>query len=650
MNRKVLLVIFALVVTLSSVAQRKKSNDTDPVKSFVASFEHSPGFIDFYWDKKKDQVYIFIEKFDEEFIYVNSLAAGVGSNDIGLDRGQLGSTRIVRFDRHGPKVFLTQPNYWYRALSNNEAEVKAVRDAFASSVVWGFKIEKENKEGVLVNITDFLLRDAHGVVGRLNRTNQGSYNLDKTRSAIYADRTKNFPDNTEFENILTFKGTPKGGYVRSVVPSANSITVRQHHSFVRLPDDGYVKRKHDPRAGFFGVSYFDFAIPIEEPIDKKFISRHRLKRKDPTAARSEAVDPIVYYLDPGTPEPIRSALLDGAKWWNQAFEAAGYIDAFQVKMLPEDADPLDVRYNVIQWVHRSTRGWSYGSSVRDPRTGEIIKGHVSLGSLRVRQDFLIAEGLLSPYNSDEVPDDMKEMALARIRQLSAHEVGHTIGLAHSYAASASERASVMDYPHPYIKLTNGKVDLSEAYDDKIGEWDKIAIRYGYSDFGSEDQEKLNRILLDAHDKGILFISDRDARATGGAHPSAHLWDNGTDASEELDRVMEVRKVALDNFSLNNIRAGEPYSNLEDRLVPIYLFHRYQTEAAVKVIGGVNYSYGVRGQPEFVNEIVPKGEQVKALNSVLATLSPEALTLNKSIIDLIPPPAFGYERSSGVIQS
>jgi hypothetical protein len=643
MTRHLSVFLFLFLIVFNSSAQRKKPQ-SDPVESFVKTFTHYPGFIDFFWDQEKDQIYLLIKEFNKEVIYINSLAAGVGSNDIGLDRGQLGQTRIVSFERHGPKVFLSQPNYRYRAESENQAEVKAVKDAFAVSVIWGFKVEKESPNGVLINATDFFIRDAHGVTARLARTKQGSYSLDKTRSAMYEQGTLNFPENSEFEAILTFTGKAEGAYVQSVTPTASSVTVRQHHSFVKLPDDEYTPREHDPRAGFFGISYYDYATPIDQPLVKRYISRHRLKKKDPTAAKSEPVEPIIYYLDPGTPEPVRSALLDGARWWNQAFEDAGYINAFRVEMLPEDAHPLDVRYNVIQWIHRSTRGWSYGSSVRDPRTGEIIKGHVSLGSLRVRQDFLIAEGLLSPYATEDVPDDMMEMALARIRQLSAHEVGHTIGLAHNYAASTSSRASVMDYPHPYVKLTNGNIDLSEAYDDKIGAWDKIAISYGYSDFGSEDKSKLNDILLKAHDQGILFISDRDARAQGGAHPDAHLWDNGSNVSDELERVMEVRKVALDNFSLNNIREGEPYSNLEDRLVPVYLFHRYQLEAAVKLIGGEKYTYGVKGQPEFVNQIIPKADQEQALKAVLGTLSPKQLALNESIVKLIPPMAFGYSRS------
>jgi hypothetical protein len=656
---RILLVSWFIALTVGVQAQKKKTEAQAPastpsgIAAKVMGMKHHPGYFDFYYDEKQDKVFLVIDKFDTEFLYVNSLPAGIGSNDIGLDRGQLGNERIVKFDRRGPKILLVQPNLRYRAITSNADERTAVEQAFAQSVLWGFTVVTEEAGKVLVDATDFYMQDAHDVIGTLRNQQQGNYSLDKSRSAFYLPRTKNFPQNTEVEVTLTFTGQATGGYIRSVTPTPNNVTVRQHHSFVQLPDGNYKPRKFDPRAGYFEMSYYDYATPISEPIEKQFITRHRLEKKDPSAAMSEAVEPIIYYLDRGTPEPIRSALLDGARWWNQAFEAAGYKDAFRVEIMPEGADPMDVRYNVIQWVHRSTRGWSYGSSVTDPRTGEIIKGHVSLGSLRVRQDFLIAEGLLAPYEDGKtVSAEMQEMALARLRQLSAHEVGHTIGLAHSYASSTEELASVMDYPHPIAKVVNGKIDLSKAYDDKIGAWDKVSVAFGYQHFpnGTNEDAALEKIIQDGLKSGLTFLSDQDARPQGSSHPYAHLWDNGSDAADELKRVMEVRAVALKNFGEKNIRAGAPMAMLEEALVPMYFFHRYQVEAASKIIGGLNYRYALRGDGQPVTELVPAATQMKALDALLNTISPASLALPENLIKIIPPRPLGYQRSREVIRT
>jgi hypothetical protein len=554
---------------------------------------------------------------------------------------------VVKFQRSGPRVLLIQPNYSYRALTDNPDERRAVEDAFALSVLWGFEVAAEEANRVLVDASAFFLRDAHDVIGTLRRTQQGNYRLEASRSAFSLPHTKNFPKNTEVEVILTFVGDDPGPWVRQVVPTPQAITVRQRHSFIELPDTNYRMRAFDPRAGYFGISYMDYAAPISEPITKRFIARHRLQKKNPSAAVSEPVRPIVYYLDRGTPEPIRSALLEGARWWNQAFEAAGYKDAFRVELMPEGADMMDVRYNVIQWVHRSTRGWSYGSTVVDPRTGEIIKGHVSLGSLRVRQDYLIAEGLLAPYEEGKpLNPAMQEMALARLRQLSAHEVGHTLGLAHNYIASSANRASVMDYPHPLVNInSDGTLDLSHAYAAGIGEWDKVAIAYGYQDFpaGTDERSALNKILTDAMQRGLIFLTDQDARPPGSAHPRTHLWDNGANAVDELNRIMNVRRIALARFGENNIRPGQPMTTLEEVLVPLYLGHRYQVEAAVKVLGGLTYTYALRGDGQTATELVPPEEQRRALTALLNTLTPEALDVPDRIARLIPPRAYGYDR-------
>ena len=605
------------------------------------------GFFDFHYNEKEDEIYLEVDSLETEFLYTHFLTTGVGSNDIGLDRGQLGGEAVVKFQKAGNKLLLVQPNQAYRAITDNQAEKQSVSEAFAKSVIFGFEIKEENEGKYIIDFTPFLMQDTHGVAERLKKGEYGTYKLDKSKSALSMERTKAFPENVEFEALLTFEGEPKGRTLNSVVPDAKNISVTQHHSFVKLPDDKYEKRLFDPRSGAIFISYLDYASPVYEPIKKRYAIRHRLEKKDPEAQISEAVEPIIYYLDPGTPEPVRSALLDGAKWWDQAFEAIGYKDAFQVKMLPEGADPLDVRYNVIQWVHRSTRGWSYGASVVDPRTGEIIKGHVSLGSLRIRQDFMIAQAMMNkPFaESDSNHDPMMELALARIRQLSAHEVGHTIGFAHNFAASTNDRASVMDYPHPQFELKDGNIEFANAYDSGIGEWDKVTVKYSYSDVpeGMKEKEYLNSVLEEARLDGLKFITDSDARPAGGAHAFAHLWDNGKDAADELKRVLKIRQKAIENFSEDNIRMNEPYSVLEDVFVPLYFFHRYQTEAAVKMIGGLQYNYAVKGGGYDRVEHLDEKLQKKALESVLSTLTAEELVIPENKLKLFPPRAFGYAR-------
>jgi hypothetical protein len=638
------LIYISVFLLWLSVAAVHGQSITDKVKGM----DKFPGFFTFYWDAKAGKVWLEIDKWNTEFLYVESLPVGIGSNDIGLDRGQLGDSSIVRFDRSGPRVLLVASNYSFRANSSNPDERRAVKDAFAESTLWGFEVAAEEAGHVLVDATNFYLRDVHQVTNTLQRTQQGNYKFDPTRSAFYLPNTRNFPRNTEVETTLTFTGEPAGQFVRSVVPVPEAITVRERHSFVQLPDEGFKPRVFDPRAGFFGIAYMDFATPIEDPITKRFIARHRLQKKDPNARVSEAVEPIVYYVDRGAPEPVRSALLEGARWWNQAFEAIGYKDAFRVEVMPPDLDPMDVRYNVIQWVHRSTRGWSYGNSLTDPRTGEIIQGRVSLGSLRDRQDLLIAEGLLAPYEKTNIASPkLMEMVLARLRQLAAHEVGHTLGLQHNYAASPVGRTSVMDYPAPWAKLgPDGVPDLSDAYATGIGEWDKVAIAYGYQDFppGTDEARALDATLGTAFARGLMYLTDQDARPESSSSSVAHLWDNGRNAVDELANVMKVRAAALRRFGENNIREGAPLATIEEVLVPIYMYHRYQVEAAAKVIGGQDYTFSLKGKGDRNPQIVAPEEQRRALAAVLETLKPEALAVPEPLLRLIPPRPAGYPRT------
>lgn len=636
------LFLFAAAV-LSSAAPATKS-----IADATSEMRKIDGFFPLYWSEGDGKLWLEVPRWDRDFLLVASLPAGVGSNDIGLDRGLLTQARLVVFERVGRKVLLVEKNTKFRSSSSNPMEVKAVDDSFARSVLWGFEVAASDGDRVLVDATTFFTHDFVGVPRMIADAKQGSYRLDDSRSALYLPQTKGFPKNSEVEATLTFAGDDPGKYLTQIVPAPESVTVREHYSFIELPESGYESRAFDPRAGYFDMTYRDYSAPLDADLDQRLIVRHRLQKRDPNSAVSEPVRPIVYYVDGGAPEDVRNALVEGASWWNQAFDAAGFRNAFQVRVLPPDVDPMDIRYNVIQWVHRFTRGWSYGNAIADPRTGEILKGQVTLGSLRYRQDYLIFSSLLAPFGSSPEPlAEVKGAVYARLRQLAAHETGHTLGLAHNYIASTHDRASVMDYPHPLVDLSDdGRLSLSNAYATGIGSWDKVAIRYGYSQFtaGTDTRAALDKIILDAVHDGNIFITDADSRPLGSAHPKSHLWDNGTDAVAELQRLLKVRRAALERFGENNIPQGQPMSRLDETLVPLYYLHRYQTEAAAKVLGGLTYTYALRGDRQTVTEMVAPQEQRRALHALLQTVTVENLTLPDRILKLLAPHPPAYDRT------
>ncbi len=633
----------ALILCTSSNAQQMPTIDET-----VANATPMEGYFNLYWDKDSGKLYWEIDKLDTEFIYQVSMGSGLGSNPIGIDRGQLRGTYVLSAQRIGPKVLLMEPNYRYRASSDNELERLAVEDAFAPSVIWGFDIVAASGDVVLVDATDFFLRDARDVVGTLASRNQGNFSLDKSRSALYLDNTKAFPENVEVEAMLTFTSNNPGRLVSGVAATGNAVTLRQHHSIVKLPDDNYKTRMADPRIGTFGPTIQDYGTAIDQGMSVRLVSRHRLEKADPNAARSEAIEPIVYYVDSGTPEPIKSALIEGASWWNQAYEAAGFIDAFQVRELPEGADPQDVRYNMIHWTHRRTRGYSYGSSVVDPRTGEIIKGNVNLGSLRLRQDYLHGQGLMPAFDylaeATLGSTASINMALDRVRQLSAHEVGHTLGFPHNYLASAYGRESVMDYPAPLVEITDsGRIDLSNAYVQRIGEYDKLAVRYSYEQFpeGVDEKEALQQIVQESLDSGLIFMAHNNNNFIGAGHQFASVWDNGSNLVDHLKHEIEVRRIGLETFGEEVIRDGEPLSDLESVLLPLYMHHRFQLNAASQSIGGADYRYALRGDGQNPFIIIDGEEQRDALETVLSTLTVDFLALPDSILQNLPPAAYRH---------
>lgn len=635
------LLLWAALIAPATAAEAPKS-----FADHTRALAPQAGFIELWRDAEKGRVLLSVRELDQPFLLTTSLPYALGSNDVGLDRAQAGEGKVVGFQKFGNRLFLVQENTRFVARSSDADERNAVAESFAGAVLWSGDILASDGPRHLVDFSSYLLADQHGVAQRLADTKQGAYRVDEKRSAVLPAEAKAFPDNIELEALLTFAGPGSGEYVRQVAADPASLTMRQHISMVRLPDNGYQPRRYHPFSGGIDTGYYDFATPLASSLDVRWQIRHRLEKGG---------KPIVYYLDRGAPEPVRSALLEGARWWSAAFEKAGYKDGFRVELMPEGADPADVRYNVITWVHRATRGWSYGNAITDPRTGQIIRGAVTLGSQRVRQDILIAEALLAPYGKSAPAERRKlaeQMALARLRQLSAHEVGHTLGFAHNFAASRHGNGSVMDYPHPVLKLgADGNIDLQDAYGVGVGAWDEYMVKYVYGDFGSGETEAaaLAKLRSDARAAGLQYVSDNDARSPGASHPNGLLWDFGPDSLKTWDQLGAIRRRALDNFSFDVLPDERQVGELEARLVPVYLLQRYQGEAVARLLAGGEYesatSADIRaGRAAAGVKTTPAATQRAAIARLVETLRAEYLALPAGLLDQLSPPAAGFDRN------